>query len=280
MAHLRAHLAFGFLVLAAAFFLWKRFKTGWLATAGAVVSLILVVPPLFNVAPRAKASSDQPTLRVFAHNVGYNSQDQDAVVRQIREADADVVVVLEVTAGWQQALKELFDEYQFDISEARESNFGIMLLSRFPVIDQKIEDFSGWDLPSITAEIDFHGERVVVIGTHPPPPVARDLWEVRNWHLESLARSVRLHDSPVLVCGDFNATPWSAAYRKLLTDSGLRSVVTPLLPSWRPLPIPFLGIPCDHQLVSDEFRVVRRIPLDYAGSDHRAFVIEVQLESQ
>tara|TARA_R110002096_G_scaffold163992_5_gene331655 strand:+ start:10168 stop:11121 length:954 start_codon:yes stop_codon:yes gene_type:complete len=273
-AHLRPFLA-AVLAFCAVFFFGKKAKRlGSIAAGGVLLALLLILPPLFQTAPRGDGEADSPRFRVYLQNIAFRNDNKSAVVSQIRQSNADIVVLQEVTAGWLEQLKPLLDVYQFDVTEARENNFGMMLMSRFPIVDYGISDFSGWDVPSITATIEVDGRNIEVIGTHPPPPVARDLWEVRNWHLESLAQAARLQRKPLLVVGDFNATPWSAAYRTFLKESGLVSAYSPAKSTWKPLSLPLVGLPTDFQFVSEHFRLIKGRRLDFAGSDHRAVLLD------
>ncbi|MEM1293861.1 MAG: endonuclease/exonuclease/phosphatase family protein [Verrucomicrobiota bacterium] len=276
-AHLRPFLAI-MLVVCAFFFLWKKnVRLRNIATGGIALAVVLTLPPLLKKAPIAAPEGSAKSFSVYSQNIAFRNENKSAVIAQIRESDADIVLLQEVTAGWIEVLKPLLDVYQFDVTEARETNFGMMLMSKFPIVDYGIADFSGWDVPSITATIDINGEKVAVIGTHPPPPVARDLWEVRNWHLESLAQSARLQSKPLLVIGDLNATPWSAAYQKFVNEAEWVSAIWPGKATWKPLGLPFVGLPTDYQLVSEHFRLVEEKRLGFAGSDHRAMLLEFAL---
>lgn len=276
-AHLRPFLATTLVICGVGYHLKKNTRLRNLSIGGAVFALIFVLPSLFQTAPILASKGDADSFRVYSQNIAFRNQDKEAVVAQIRESDADIVVLQEVTAGWLEQLKPLLEIYQYDVTEARENNFGMMVMSRFPIVEFGIADFSGWDVPSITATIDVRGEKIVVIGTHPPPPVARDLWEVRNWHLESLAQNARLEQKPLLVVGDLNTTPWSAAYRKFIDESELVSAMWPGKATWKPLSLPCVGLPTDYQFVSEHFRMVNGRRLDFAGSDHRAMLLDFAL---
>ncbi len=85
-----------------------------------------------------------------------------------------------------------------------------------------------------------------------------------------------------IVAGDFNATPWSAPFRRLVAEGDLRNsqrgygleLTFPTnLPVW-------LRIPIDHVLYTDGLEVVGRSVGDAAGSDHLPVVVDFQLVSR
>jgi endonuclease/exonuclease/phosphatase (EEP) superfamily protein YafD len=74
---------------------------------------------------------------------------------------------------------------------------------------------------------------------------------------------------PVIVAGDFNATPFSPIFRKVIKISGLKDSREGFgwQPSW-PTYVPLLWLPIDHILVSSEIQVHNRATGSFIGSDH------------
>ena len=82
----------------------------------------------------------------------------------------------------------------------------------------------------------------------------------------------------VIIAGDFNASPYSPVFKKLLTTSGLRDTRTGFgwLPSW-PALFPLAFIPIDHILVSPDIQVQNRATGPYIGSDHYPVIAELSI---
>ncbi|MGB2680209.1 MAG: endonuclease/exonuclease/phosphatase family protein, partial [Candidatus Competibacter sp.] len=119
---------------------------------------------------------------------------------------------------------------------------------------------------------------LVVVGTHPLPPMNAGLARRRNEQLASLAEFARQTPDPLVMLGDLNITPWSPYFERLLADSGLRDGRGGhgLLPTW-PVGWPMLWIPIDHVLVSDDVQIRRWQTGAVIGSDHYPVIVDFQL---
>lgn len=268
----------GVLLVLAGFFAWRK-RWPWMGAAagGTLLGAILFLPHWAATAPHAKAEEGQPVLTVFCHNVKFDSENQEQVIATIQELKPDVVVLLEVTGTWEKPLKELERLYPADLFEFRADPFGIAFLTRLPVVESKLEDYSGYELLSTLATLEFAGEKITVIGTHPPPPVANTLAEVSDWHLRDLAKDIVRRKEPVLVIGDFNMAPGLVNYGKFLKASELRSAGNPWKPTWSVFKLPILGVRMDHHFVSDQWKTVRTKVGQFDGSDHRWVYSELVL---
>ena len=98
--------------------------------------------------------------------------------------------------------------------------------------------------------------------------------------MAELARSIG-QVGPLVLIGDFNCTPWSPAFRKLVSYSGLRDSRRGLgvQPTW-PSPFGPFGIPIDHALVSKDLHVIDRSVGPQVGSDHRGIVVGLALKPE
>jgi endonuclease/exonuclease/phosphatase (EEP) superfamily protein YafD len=97
---------------------------------------------------------------------------------------------------------------------------------------------------------------------------------------ELAARSTAV-DGPLIVAGDFNATPYSPYFtewleKTKLTDS--RRGRTPS-PSW-PTMLPWVGIPIDHVVVNDGFTILSHRRLPNFESDHYGVLVEIALRPE
>jgi endonuclease/exonuclease/phosphatase (EEP) superfamily protein YafD len=84
--------------------------------------------------------------------------------------------------------------------------------------------------------------------------------------------------SPVVVMGDFNATPWSMPFRDFLSESKLMNTRQGfgILPSW-PCDMLALRIPIDHILVDEKLAASHLEITDDIGSDHYGVYAELML---
>lgn len=238
---------------------------------------------LFDVLPlylpqRNASSSSAVSVKVLSGNVLTSNQSKQAYVDHLRNEDADVVFCLEVDQDWLDALLKLKDKYPHHIAEPRGDNFGIVLLSQHPFLDSRVEFFDG-DLPSIVATVDVSsGNSILVIGTHPVPPKGQSYFEHRNAQLRSIADLASQSSVPTIVCGDFNATPWSPTFKSMVRVGKLKDARRGfgLKSTWPEARWP-LNIPIDHVLVSPAIGVANFSTGPHLGSDHRMVIADLQV---
>jgi len=85
--------------------------------------------------------------------------------------------------------------------------------------------------------------------------------------------------SPRLITGDFNLTPWSPWFDKICQTSQTSDAATGfgVATTWQVFPTLIGGLKIDHTLVSDDIGVVDfRVGPDI-GSDHRPTIIKFQI---
>jgi endonuclease/exonuclease/phosphatase (EEP) superfamily protein YafD len=206
-------------------------------------------------------------------NVFRPNPNKSKVVEYLRDRQPDLIIAMEVDQQWTDALEELSNVYPYRRMQPRQDNFGIGLLSKWPLVDVKVVEFAGTEVPNIVATVERDGTRFRLIGTHPLPPIGAEQTRERDSQLLEIADFVRQSRIPTIVAGDFNATPWSAAFRQFTDRSGLRDSalgrgVHGTWNVWSPI-----RIPIDQTMIPVEATVIRRTVGPDVGSDH--FPLEV-----
>jgi len=114
------------------------------------------------------------------------------------------------------------------------------------------------------------------IVTHPSSTTARFFSSrVSLWGLLTVA------NTPLLLLGDLNVTPWNHHFKKLLRHTGLKDSTQGygVQPTW-PTYYPWLWIPIDHCLYSSSIHVVGRKVGEHVGSDHYPVIIDFAIKSR
>ncbi|MDX1928293.1 MAG: endonuclease/exonuclease/phosphatase family protein [Pirellulaceae bacterium] len=250
-----------------------------------VVAWLMLVPSAlglyFGSASPTIASTQN--LRVVSCNVLTSNSNKNAVLEFLHQSEADIALLMEVDAEWSQAIRGLAEIYPHQLHEAREDNFGLVLLAKTAWQSAEIIRLDNAGIPSVEAMFEIGGKQLRFIGTHPLPPMGRDYSSQRNLHFVNLAKRVRESENstPTVVVGDLNCTSWSHYFRKLLYDSKLRDSrqgfgIQRTWPTSMKLSI--LGsmrIPIDHALVSSEVSVTNRRVGPNIGSDHYPIIVDV-----
>lgn len=240
--------------------------------AAAIATLIHGIS-LLPVGPVAQMPAPGTRVRVLVLNVLKTSSSFSEVRRLIDDTDPDVIGLVEVDQLWLDALAPSLARYPGRVEAPLDNYSGTALYARGRVTGGV--ESPGPDRPSIVAQVAVGPAAFSVIVAHPLPPVTSAWAALHDAELGRLAERAR-DLSPVLLIGDFNVTPWSRSFRRLLAVSGLcdsrdgfgLQATYPTSPAW-------LRIPIDHVLHPCSFGVTdRRIERD-VGSDHLPVVVDL-----
>jgi endonuclease/exonuclease/phosphatase (EEP) superfamily protein YafD len=269
-SHFRWQYLAGLLLSAATLLLFEQYWGALLSAVFAIVNLGLILPlyrkPTIRLAP--SNPGHYRTFRLLLANVLQSNRRFHLVADAIADDQPDLIVLVEVNQEWMEALAPVLEGY-YHSEEVREDNFGIAILSRFPIVESKIHHLEGIDIPALSAHVDLGGLRLILVGVHPPPPKTKEMSFQRNLHFCRLAELARQQDYPLIIAGDLNSSSWSPHFIELIKRSGLRDSRQGfgLQLSW-PAGRPHLLTSIDHILVSPSIQVNDRRIGPPTGSDH------------
>ena len=210
-----------------------------------------------------KADDGKPALVIVAANVYVGNRDPAPLIAWLRAHPADVVVLTELSEPYLEALSNaLGSDYRYRELHPRTSPFGIGIVSRLPLREVSvIEDAQG--IQTLVAEVAIDTQPVRIVAAHPMPPHAPEWHNRRDALLRTIASD---SDTPLILAGDLNATPWSTALTGAARDGLLRT--TSLAPTWPHRGRGVFGIPIDHLLASRHWRRGAASRGPDIGSDH------------
>jgi endonuclease/exonuclease/phosphatase family metal-dependent hydrolase len=253
-----------------------------------------VLAALALLLPTAAVAAAPVTLRVFCYNIHHGEGldgrvDLERIARLITDQRADLVALQEVERGTTRTggrdlaaelgrLTGLTPHFVQNIPY-QGGAYGIAVLSRFPIkrtahtLLRKVGDGEQRGVQHVVVEVQ--GRELLFLNTHLDH--RRDPAE-RDQSAEELRRIVAAAGAtPVILCGDFNATPDSTAIRRLrefLTDTW--SVVGQGPGHTVPVRKPTRRI--DYIWVSSPALVPRKMEVLLSeASDHLPIVAEIQL---
>jgi endonuclease/exonuclease/phosphatase (EEP) superfamily protein YafD len=217
---------------------------------------------------------NEKSLTLLSFNVLTSNQEKERVIGLIRSSRADVIALYEVDSAWVEALREIETEYPYTVYSPREDNFGVALLARKNLVEAKVEMIGPTEVPSIVAESKVEGLNFLLFCTHPIPPMGGSRALIRDQQLAEIADRVASSGrKDVMVAGDLNASPWSAAlqplYRAGLRDARLGHGISPTWSRNKP----WISIPIDHVLIGDALHATKAKILDASGSDHNPVMV-------
>lgn len=242
-----------------------------------------------RLAPREVQRARHPTparaLSLVVSNVLETNRQSDRLIGVVRAVDPDVMLFVETNGWWQARLDAAFGaSHPHVLRCALENTYGMLLYSRLPLEDARVDFLLKPDIPSMQATVRLRGgEAVWLNGVHPRPPAPGESDESLERDAELLLVGKRVRDAklPVVVCGDLNDVAWSRTTRlfqktsRLLDPRKGRGFFSTFHAHY-----PGLRWPLDHVFFSSRFRLVRMARLGDVGSDHFPVHLIVDLEPE
>lgn len=239
----------------------------------------LVRPTVLRVRPEEADAANRITLMIT--NVEMENDAHERLLEVIEGANPDVVLAVEIDARWERALEPLFEHYPYGVRHPQENYYGMVLLSRLPLIEPRVDFLVQEDIPSIHARVRLRsGVEVTLHGLHPrPPEPLRDQpSSPRDAELVVVGQMIAEHkDDPTIVAGDLNDVAWSPTSELFVRLSGLLDprAGRGLYNSYNAKSLLF-RYPLDHVFHSKHFKLVRIERCEPIGSDHFPILIELQ----
>ena len=252
---------------------------GGLGVAGLGLALVLIVPEVLAALALPQGRLAAPDLKIVEFNLWGRNRDQDGTAAWILAQDADIVVLEEAFGGTERILAALRRHYAH-VTPCRRSPCSSVIMSRqAPLASGDMVRLPGeTHLSGSWATFDSPRGPFTVVGAHFtwPIPVGPQRMQRRV-----LLRSITpFNRRRLIIAGDFNTAPWSAAMRRL--DRALEIPrYSRALPSWPAarftrlnILFPFPFMPIDHVWAGRAWQVrVTRGPR--LGSDHYPLVIQL-----
>lgn len=159
--------------------------------------------------------AEAPQLHLLSFNINKDNQQVDQMIRIIRESDADVVAIQELSPWVSKAADEqLAQLYPYRALHPQEDFSGQGVLSRFPLSN---DEFWQVNLGHQHVQFDWDGQTITLFNVHPIHPL-------RGLHFDGQARAEEIDDmlhraetvtDPLLIVGDFNMTNLSDDYARV-----------------------------------------------------------------
>ncbi|HYF40333.1 MAG TPA: endonuclease/exonuclease/phosphatase family protein [Gemmatimonadales bacterium] len=244
--------------------------------------------PYTPIAPvrvqRSRDQSDERRLRLLICNVQMENTAHERLLRLVRETNPDVLLAVETDERWVRALEPLAAEYPHVLRQPQSNWFGMVLFSRLPLHEARVQFLVQDDIPSVFAMLELAGDRVLLCGLHPrpPEPLRNQDSSPRDAELVLVGRWIaKQNGAPAIVAGDLNDVAWSATTQLFLRLSKLLDprMGRGLYNTYNARN-PLVRWPLDHLFHSNHFRLVELRRCGDIGSDHFPVLVELSYEPE
>lgn len=251
-----------------------------------VASSLLVLSTILTLVHFKPYSSNQREvgdIKVTQINLQYSNPNlQQIIYNQMIEEKNDILVLLEFNDTQRHVLDNLNTEYHlFGYAEVEGAPFGIIVISKLPIIQKQIKRFDNPKLGYVKLSFLHNNIMLNSLVFHPPSPRDRTLWTQRNSVLSKVQNEIKTLGGNWLIAGDFNTVPWSRYFIEADNNCFDRSgfyVTWPSKIQFNGSPV--LGLPIDHCIASEKIRLTNINTSFVKGSDHRSLTYEVKLSKQ
>lgn len=276
LANLRLHAWLALLVLLPVQIL-QSMRHLAIATAAVLVVTVLLTIRGQSVSGMGTATSTDDPLTILSYNLGHGFGQRSEVAEYLEETSADVITLIEYSTKWHEFFRNRLADYPYSVIEARDNSFGIALYSRRPLTRAVVEEFPDSRIPYIRASATLADRRVDLMAVHLRWPMTPTTFAERNNQIDTVIELAGNAGENLVICGDWNLTPWSGWYRQIRSGNLLDGRFSNrLMPSW-PGRLGWFGIAIDHCFATPDLAVETRFVGPALGPDHRPVSVRVNV---
>jgi len=251
--------------------LWPAVAVGLLAS----LLLFIAVWPQW-MTPMGRAVPNQPVIRVYSANLYVRNTDVDAMRASIADADADIVVLVEVGDAPSDHIEDILAGYPHRVVMGRiEDPSGralSIIASRYPI--PRRLPFYRDGLSTLGAVVETPLGPINVFAVHLTRPWPYQYqWGQITQVMALTERRAKAPTHSVIAAGDFNSVSSARIGRQIQSD--MKLLPAPGFPGTWPSQLPsFAGMTIDQVYRSPDLALLSRNLGKPTGSDHYPVITE------
>lgn len=260
------------------FALKKQAKWACAAQLFFVLNLIQVLP--FYTHSHVGLNELGNKIRILQWNTWASNSHPEQIANVINDTQPDFIALEEISSQNYRFLlnDKVMKRYPYHVWHQAGR---LVFLSRRPFNTQPILDSNPL---SIDVSTKIGSQVLSFVMVHTIRPISGN-YQLFLAHMARLNHRLESVQRPLVVMGDLNTGPWSSAFKKLLSQTGLKNtqVGNGILPTYfcvipkSQIFWPFPILPIDHVLASPELQVLKRWNGPFGGSDHFPVLVELGL---
>ncbi|GGG17903.1 endonuclease/exonuclease/phosphatase family protein [Pontibacter amylolyticus] len=254
----------------------------WVLAIANELRYVYFFTPLAPIeALRTEVQAPANTLTLMVSNVRMTNKKYEIFLQLVLHTDPDIVLINEPNQAWHEHLQpELDKRFPYAIKKPLENTYGMLLYSKFKLLDSEIRFMVEDDIPSFFTVVELpSGLQFDLYTVHPQPPRLMQNTETREAELLIAAKVVKKSHRPSIVAGDLNDVAWSSTTKLFKQISGMLDprVGRGFYNTYNAY-IPLFRYPLDHVFYDPSFRLVHMERLPKFGSDHFPILITLNYE--
>ncbi|MDB0281987.1 endonuclease [Acinetobacter seifertii] len=229
---------------------------------------------------KPKQLDPQKQISLIVSNVLTPNDKYHLLLEHVELLKPDLLLTLESDKTWENALKEIEEDYPYRVPVPLDNLYGMHLYSRLPLKNTEVKFILSNEIPSIhTTVILPSGMPVQLYCLHPKPPSPTEAKDstLRDAELLIVGDQIKDRDESCIVMGDLNDVAWSRTTRLFQRISGLldprvgRHFINTFHADY-----PLLRWSLDHIFHSTDFGLIKMQRLSHIGSDHFPVYVVLQ----
>ncbi len=221
-------------------------------------------------------------IRIVTANVMMHNRMAQNYLEILNEINPDIILTLEADQWWSEELQALDSAYPYHIKYPQDNTYGMVLHSKFPLLNPSVEFLVEPKVPSIHSDIRLpDGQLFRLIGLHPRPPRPGKDSTARDAELIITAERSKKLNQPVMVLGDLNDVAWShttTLFQKISSMLDPR-IGRGMYNTYNANHF-LIRFPLDQIFLSSHFKYIEMRRLPSIGSDHFPFYVALSLEAE
>lgn len=243
-----------------------------------VFNLSYLMPFYYSNRNTQSSYANADKIRVLMFNINYKNKKKDKITNYIKETNPDIILLNEVNIKMMKSFKKRlqhdYPQYQFAF---RDKTNGILLMSKLNFKQSQEMRFDTFPT-SIAATVEQKGTEFILVASHARNPKRMGGYIRQHTFLNNLTDFIKKQNKPLIVIGDLNDSTWSYKFREFLSETNLNDSRQGFgIQSSYNVGNPFLRIPIDHCLTTDQFQVIDRKTGPAMGSDHYPVIVDIAM---
>lgn len=227
-----------------------------------------------EVSTQLSPVDNQSEFSLLISNVKMSNHNSETLLKLIKDKNPDILLAMETDHWWEEQLKKVSYKYPYSHKAVNELTYGMILYSKFPLENIKVDYLSNENVPSIESSITLkNGKSFRFHCVHPVPPThfedLPDNANERETAFQKVGKLYKRKPEPSLIAGDFNDVVWDRVDNLTDTKNVFYDVRVGrgFFSSFNAEHF-YVRWPLDHILVTNEFKLKKLERLENIGSDH------------